>query len=297
MPIPESQLLVWSNLGATASAVSTHQSIRHALETSTKLADVRYEAYLQGSYRNTTNIRGDSDVDLVVQLTSAFQPNTSSLSAQDLQFYKSAMSDATYGWTQFRSDVLQALRVYYGTYQVEEGKKTIKVKAGSGRLQADVVVCIEHRKYMNYRPGQTEDYIEGMTFYVPSENRWVINYPKLHYDNGTKKNDRTNMQYKPVVRMFKNARSYMVERLMIPAGLSPSYFLECLLYNVPNTMYERSFQGSYCNIVNWLLKADLQTFLCQNEQLSLFGLEPEQWSISSARQLNHAFINLWNNWH
>ena len=39
-----------------------------------------YVSYLQGSYRNDTNIRGDSDVDLVLELNSVFKHDASVLS-------------------------------------------------------------------------------------------------------------------------------------------------------------------------------------------------------------------------
>ena len=51
-----------------------------------------------------------------------------------------------------------------------------------------------------------------MTFYVPAENRWVINYPKLHYKKGVEKNQNTDGKYKPTVRMFKNVRTYLIDR-------------------------------------------------------------------------------------
>ncbi|MFN8475904.1 MAG: nucleotidyltransferase [Anaerolineae bacterium] len=298
MPIPEYQLSTWSNIGATASAEATHHSIRNALEQSAKLSRVTYEAYLQGSYRNSTNIRGDSDVDLVVQLNSSFQGNTSGLSPEENNLFNRTFSDATYGWSEFRADVLEALRSYYGSTQVEEGKKTLKVKAGSGRLPADVVVCMQYRKYKSFRGLQSDNYVEGMTFYVPSENRWVINYPKVHYDNGAAKNQyaRTRGQYKPVIRMFKNTRSYLIQREKIEKSLAPSYYIECLLYNVPDRMFEASFQNSYYNVVKWLQSNVTSAFVCQNEQLGLFGPEAEQWTMDDAYKLNTEYINLWNNW-
>ncbi|MBW4626925.1 MAG: hypothetical protein KME49_15835 [Brasilonema octagenarum HA4186-MV1] len=61
MAISESQLQTWSNQGATVSAQQTHTSIRNALSNYQWISSVRYDAYLQGSYRNSTNVRGDSE--------------------------------------------------------------------------------------------------------------------------------------------------------------------------------------------------------------------------------------------
>jgi hypothetical protein len=288
MPIPESQLETWSRQGEAKTLKDTHESVRNALELYDWPGDVQYEVYLQGSYKNDTNIRGNSDVDIVVQLNSAFLTNLSEDWKRQFGF-----TSATYGWKEFRSDTLKALRNYYGDSEVSEGKKALKVK--TPYLPADVVVCLQYRKYPD-RPRSEDDFVEGMTFWVPSERRWVINYPKLHYANGVKKNQDTNERYKPTVRMFKNARTYLIERKVIPVDLAPSYFLECLLYNVPKDKFSSSLQSTFCNVINWLWEADFSQFVCQNEQLPLFGNTPEQWSEDKARRFLEAMVNLWANW-
>ena len=288
MPIPESQLETWSRQGEVKTLKETHESVRNALRDYDWPSHVQYEVYLQGSYKNDTNIRGSSDVDIVVQLNSTFRNNLSEDWKRHFGF-----TSATYRWEEFRSDTLEALRNYYGYWEVSEGKKTLKVK--TPYLPADVVVCLQYRKYPD-RPRSEDHFVEGMTFWVPSENRWVINYPKLHYENGVKKHQDTNERYKPTVRMFKNARTYLIERKVIPADLAPSYFLECLLYNVPKDKFSSNLQSTFCNVITWLWKADFSQFVCQNEQLSLFGNTPEQWSEDKARRFLEAMVNLWANW-
>jgi hypothetical protein len=291
MPIPESQLKTWSHQGAVTTAKQTHESIRAALKAYDWPKEVRYEVYLQGSYKNDTNIRGDSDVDIVVQLNSTFLSNLSVSWKRHFGF-----GAASYGWEEFKSDVLKALRNHYrdrDNSKVREGKKALKVTASY--LPADVVVCLQYRKYPD-RPRSKADFIEGMTFWVPSESRWVINYPKLHYQNGVKKNQDTNEQYKPTVRMFKNARTYLVDRGVIPADLAPSYFLECLLYNVPDDKFGPNLQSTFLKVMAWLRKADFGRFVCQNEQLPLFGSSPEQWSEDRAYRFLEAMVKLWNDW-
>ncbi len=298
MGIPESQLKTWANQGATVTAKATHESIRNALSGSDKLRDKSYEVYLQGSYKNDTNIRGDSDVDVVVQLNSTFSPDTSSLSPDDLARYQAAFSDATYQWADFRRDALAALRSYYGATAVSEGNYALKLAAGSGRLPAHVVVCLQYRKYLRFRSLDDQSWVEGFKFFTLRENRAVINFPKLHYDNGVKKNGQTctDGMYKPSVRMFKNARSYLVDQRSLGASVAPSYFLECLLYNVPDSEFSGSYQDAFCGVVNWLAKADMSGFLCQNGLMALFGASHEQWSVQSASTVVTSLINLWNGW-
>jgi hypothetical protein len=91
------------------------------------------------------------------------------------------------------------------------------------------------------------------------------------------------------VRLFKNCRG------SISGDATPSYFLECMLYNVPNSKFGSSYRDTFCNIVNWLSEASLNDFVCQNGQLKLFGLTPEQWNTNQARTFINNLISLWNN--
>lgn len=197
------------------------------------------------------------------------------------------LTPASYGWSNFRSDVLQVLKNYYGQSQITEGNKSIKIKANNGRLPADVVVCCQYRKYKTLN---SYDYVEGMTFWTRNDNRQVINYPKVHYDNGVSKHQNSNQSYKPAVRLFKNSRS------SVSGDTTPSYFLECMLYNVPSSNFGKSYQDTFWNVVNWLNKANLADFICQNGQLKLFGLTPEQWDTNKAQSFIQNVISLWNNW-
>jgi len=283
MAIPAHQLETWSHQGSVTTARQTHESIRKALEAYNWTRGVQYEVYLQGSYKNDTNVRGNSDVDVVMQLNSAFLSNLSDNWNRHFRF-----TSATYDWNEFRGDVLRALREYYGYSKVREGKKSLKVE--TSYLPADVVVCVQYRKYPKH-PRSEDDFTEGITFWVPSESRWVINYPKLHYENGVRKNQSTNGRYKSTVRMFKNARTNIAA-----ADLAPSYFLECLLYNVPTDKFSSDFQRTFYSVIHWLSNADFSQFICQNEQLPLFGNSPEQWSEDRARHFIKAMEYLWNNW-
>src|SRR6266446_1849281 len=125
MPIPESQLETWSHQGAVTTSSATYRSIQTALAAdSSPIKGKDYEVYLQGSYKNDTNIRGDSDVDVVVQLNDTFGRDLAALPESQKRLYQAAHSSATYLWGDFRKDVLQALRYYYGLRAVTEGDKS-----------------------------------------------------------------------------------------------------------------------------------------------------------------------------
>lgn len=270
--------------------------MRNDLSSSSYLQGRNSEVYLQGSYKNGTNIRGDSDVDIIVQLNSSFFEDLSGLSSDERGLISSIHSSASYGWANFRSDVLRSLRAYYGVSSITEGSKSIKVAASSGRLAADVVPCLHYRKYRYFRGIGDEKYIDGICFYTTSDHRKIISFPKPHYENGVLKNSSTNNRFKPSVRLFKNIRSYLVERGSITVDLAPSYFLECLIYNVPSREFGSSYSETLCNAVNFLSSTDLREFNCQDEQTKLFGSLPEQWVPENANQFIDAVINLWNNW-
>lgn len=58
MAISQEKLKSWALQGATVTAKSTHESVRNALKSSDELKRINFEVYLQGSYKNSTNIRG-----------------------------------------------------------------------------------------------------------------------------------------------------------------------------------------------------------------------------------------------
>jgi predicted nucleotidyltransferase len=297
MPIPESQLETWSHQGAVTTSSATYRSIQTALAAdSSPIKGKDYEVYLQGSYKNDTNIRGDSDVDVVVQLNDTFGRDLAALPESQKRLYQAAHSSATYLWGDFRKDVLQALRYYYGLRAVTEGDKSLKLAADRGRLAADVVPALHFRKYQYFYSLGNEGYVDGVKFLNRPDSRQVINFPKPHYENGVAKHSRTNQWYKPTVRMFKNARTHLIDDGTISEDLAPSYFLECLLYNAPDAKFGRSFEDTFVEIFNWLWEARIDGLVCQNEELPLFGTSPEQWDALKAKQLLEALKELWENW-
>lgn len=296
MVLSELELETWSHQGSTGLSSSSYESVRNALNVALNLASGKsFEVYLQGSYRNGTNIRGDSDVDIVVQLNSAFQYDYLSLTEEEKRrFHQKYTTEAKYLWKDFRNDVLDSLRNHYGVSSVTEGNKSIKILGNSSRLEADVVVCMQYRKYQNFDPTGNEKYVEGIVFYTTNGNVCEISYPKRHYENGVKKNDDTNGWYKPAVRMFKNIRGVLVDRGNIGRGLAPSYFLECLLYNVPNNEFQTSFQTTFYNLVNWLFRANLNSMVTQCELSNLFRGSNDRWSETAATQFIQSLVALWN---
>ena len=93
--------------------------------------------------------------------------------------------------------------------------------------------------------------------------------------------------------MFKAARNRLVEKKVLTKNDAPSYFIECLLYNVPDNLFKPKLAPTYTGIVDWLKKEELKDFECQNGRVDLFGSAQEQWSVKKARAFVRALQGLW----
>ncbi len=283
MPIPDSTLSRWGHHYSKEAPKQAHESISHALAsykgwtTESRCEEV----FLQGSYKNDTNLRRDSDVDVVVRLPARLRPQVAALSGDQLaksQTHKLILSR----WQLFRGQVLEALRATYGTKTVTSGHKSLKLSKGKIPAKADVVVTLS--------------YGTGIAFYLPKERRWVVSYPKQHQERGLLKEQAVNNRYKSTVRIFKNARNYLIQGHAIKDGAAPSYFIECLLYNIPDDRFTPSFVETYCGIVKYLAAANLEQFKCQNGVLKLFGTSGDQWDVDEAQIFIQALRRLWKKW-
>ena len=278
MSIPESTLARWSHHEAGTAFTQAHVPIREALEAHKGLSQFKYEVFLQGSYKNDTNLGGDSDVDVVVRLSSKLKPSVAALTGERLQENGSHRFVHRH-WKAFRDEALKALRARFGKV-AKSGCKTLKVPKGRIPADADLVVTVSHGV--------------GIGFYLSDERRWVVSYPQQHHSRGLKKEKAANSRFKRTIRMFKAARNRLVEKKVITKEDAPSYFIECLLYNVPNSMFRQDLAPTYTGILGWLKKAKLRDFQCQNGEVPLFGRGREQWTVQKAQAFLKALQGLWD---
>jgi hypothetical protein len=99
-----------------------------------------------------------------------------------------------------------------------------------------VVVAFEYRRYYKFNGTSDQSFDTGMAFFTP-DNTLIPNYPKQQSQYLTKKHQNTNNRVKPLVRIFKNMRNNLVADGKIGQKIAPSYFIEGLLYNVPNDKF------------------------------------------------------------
>lgn len=263
MAIPEPQLEVWSHQGSIAQSAQTYDAIQRILNDSTSPFYSRdFSVFLQGSYGNDTNVYRDSDVDVVICLNQTYYADTSPLGAQAKQNYDGAFRLATYAYADFKTEVLAWLMQAFGVH-VESGKKAIFIKGSGNRRDVDVLVCAQYRRYRSESTGVDTQYDEGIVFWT-SHGAEIVNFPKQHRENCTNKHQNTRQQFKRMVRMYKNMRNRMLDEKCIADGVAPSYYLEGMLWNVPDSNFVQSFEDSFVNTFNWVINADSTRLVCAN---------------------------------
>lgn len=295
MGIPEAQLQTWSSQGSIQQSAKTYQTIKAALEApTTKYAARPFQVFLQGSYGNDTNIYAESDVDIVIRVDSNYHYDLSNLPQEQQNVFNTALSPGNYDYWLYRNQVIEALQSQFGQ-AVKSDKKAIKIAAGNGRRNADVIPAFLYRRFYKFKSQYDQDYREGISF-VTTAGESIGNFPKQHSENLTTKHQATNEWFKPTVRIFKNMRSTLVDRGIIAAGVAPSYYIEGLIYNVPNQSFGKTYKDTILNVLKHLHSADRTKFVCANELYYLARNTSATWSTENCTTYVNACIKLWNDW-
>ncbi|WP_146362262.1 nucleotidyltransferase domain-containing protein [Arthrobacter yangruifuii] len=207
-----------------------------------------FSIYAKGSYANNTNVKSDSDVDVVVECRDVCY----------LQEHDPAKGGHPSGnpytgpWSpdKLRKEVAAALEKKFPG-SVTAGSTAFEVDASSARVNADVVPSFMYKLYFS-----DGTYREG-TRVFKKDGTSIVNYPKLQLEEGKAKNVRTNGSYKKTVRILKRLENELVSK-----GLTeevPSYLLECLIYNCPEEYFKRdtwrgTMRGCLAEIFNHTIR-------------------------------------------
>lgn len=234
--------------------------------------------FAQGSYRNGTNFRGESDVDVGVLAPDLFFYNLPQGSTK-ADF---GIVDATYSHAELKDDVCTALRDHLKPGAVRRGNKAIEVSETTYHVEADVAVFLRHRRYAS-----EGSFISGVEMRA-DDGTQIINWPDQHYDNGVAKNEATGGRYKEVVRSLKGVNSEL------PNPIS-TFLIECLAWNVPDELLNA---GSLSDVVRKAL-----TFLYQElgndssdewgevSELKYLFRASQKWTKAQARTF---VVDAWN---
>lgn len=212
----------------------------------------KVKVFLQGSYANSTNVRQDSDVDIVVCYDNAYYSDLSSLTDQEKITHNQSSVTHDYHFPEFKNDVESLLRTNYGS-SVARKEKCLTIDGNTYRVSADVVPCFTHKRF--HAPQAVS--VEGIQLFTDTNNITVINFPDHHKTNGQTKNQSTNQKYKAIVRILKNCRNHLVDNNSINDKLMSSFLLESLVWNVPETHFNTSTHKDAVNNVISKIYADM----------------------------------------
>lgn len=266
----------------------TERMIREAINAHPAFTTLSRKVYAKGSYANNTNVRSDSDVDIAVECTTLFYyDKTSPDLGTSITPYTGEWSDPQ----RLRDELIAALRAKFGPDVDTSGSTAIQVHSSSARVEADVVPCFEYRYYYS-----ASSWVEGARVYK-TDGTHVENYSALQLTNGRNKNNRTNQAYKKAVRILKR-----LENAMVSDGTHrevPSFFIECLVYNCPDSLFAAStwtatVEGVLAHIYNQLDGAeptdDDDRWLEVNDTKFLFH-SSQKWTRKDARDFTYAGWN------
>jgi hypothetical protein len=263
-------------------------AIKNALAASDKLKNRGYSVLLQGSYRNNTNVRGESDVDIGVVCSETFFMDLPDGTERETF----GIAPATYHYAQFKNEVGEALTSYFGAGAVTRGNKAFDVRETSYHVEADVAPFFEHRRY-----AKSGTFNEGVELRPDSGvPQRVINWPEQHYKNGVAKNKETSTRFKAMVRVLKSLRNEMVEAKIAAAEPAIGFLIECMVWNVPNDNFGNTrYEHDLRNILAFLYHATKSDEGCSEwgevSELKYLFRGGQKWTRAQA----HAFIlAAWN---
>ena len=118
----------------------------------------------------------------------------------------------------------------------------------------DIVPSLRYKDYTNDIYLNKNNCISGVLIKT-NDGKEIINYPEQSRINSIEKNKKTAYYYKKIVRILKNIKNDMIETGVSGINSVSSYGLECLVYNVPNTIFyswngTRSLKDITINVVN-----------------------------------------------
>ena len=258
-------------------------AVRKALGASEKLSKLSIDVFAQGSYCNRTNVREDSDVDVCVRCTNSFFYDLpQGVTPADCGF----VVPGPVNYATFKNDVGLALTAYFKDGHVTRGRKAFDIKANTYRIAADVVPCFEFRRY-----GASLIPTKGTAF-SPDNGGRIQNWPEQNYANGVAKNKDTGGRFKDVVRILKRLRNKMNDEKNAAAAPIPSFLIECLVWNSPNSAfghdtYTADVRETLAHLFNNTMKLDDCKEWGEISELKYLFWTGQPWNFSQA----HAFLS------
>ncbi len=268
------------------------EAIKDAVRRDYNLENKTVITFPQGSYRNRTNVRQDSDVDVCVLCEDTFFYDLpAGISDEYVGFYP-----ATYKFGSYKNDVERALVNCFGRANVKRGNKAFDVNESSNRIDIDAVPCFTFRQYYHEIGTGKLYYHEGIALIPDNTHHLITNFPIQQFNNGVSKNNATNRRFKKTVRIVKNLRHEMEETGFASSRVMVSFLIESLIWNVPNNLfYTASLSEMIQGVITYLWNCT-QTVATCNSWKEVNGIkylfhDSQSWTCS---QVNQFIIDAWN---
>lgn len=261
---------------------NAERAIRNAIAASDKLNRRDIKVFAQGSYRNNTNVRKDSDVDVgILCYDTFFMDLPEGYTRENFR-----IDPTTYQYKQFKDEVGEALIAYFGKSSVLRGNKAFDIHENSYHVDADVAPFFEHRRYST-----DGSYLSGVEL-QPDNGGKVINWPEQHYQNGVSKNTETNRRFKALVRIIKSLCNEMSDKGITEAKPILGFLIECLVWNVPNDQFGYStYKSDVRSCLAFLFNNTMNDEQCSEwgevSELKYLFRGRQKWT----RQQAHSFIS------
>lgn len=256
-------------------------AIKDAIKNSTALGNRTIDVFAQGSFRNRTSVRQDSDVDVGVLCTDFYFYEADDAEAHRIE---AALAGSTYSYRQYKNEVEAALVARFGRSHVKRGNKAIDINENTYRVDADVVACFELHKYYRDAYGTLRIH-KGVALLCDNDGKRVTNFPEQQFNNGRDKNTATGRRFRAQVRIVKTLRNEMDEIGIAAAKPIASYLIESLAWNWSTNEYLRhaTYESRVIAFLEWVA-ASTQTILScftwmeVNNIKYLFG-EHNKWTV------------------
>ncbi len=242
--------------------------------------------YLQGCYACKTNTKFQSKIEIIVEVNKTREFDYDTMVSSSMQMRDDFFIDFEHYFNvkRFKQVLADEIKKILGI-RIIIGATTILIPSfGSVQHSIDVFPCFKY-KYFTPEGGS----IRSKLVYDEKLEEHFLMFTNLHTVNGNLKDTMTQGNFKRMVRFMKNLVAISAredKNIHFVRG----YYVECLLYNVPNEMYlvtDGKLSSVFLKVINWLNFANLNDFICQNQMWSLWGNADGFWDQHSARQ----FIN------
>jgi len=266
--------------------------VREAINAHPELRDLDKLIYTKGSYPNNTNVRRDSDVDVVVELQECvyydYRPGVAPPAPSPGSPYEGP-------WTprNWRATINEALTDAFGSASVDtSGKVATEISSVPGsRPSADVVPSFLYHRYDDAARTSLE---QGSCVFPTNGGAKIVNWPEQQLTNGRAKNVRTGQRYKNYVRALKNSENTLAASGTI--SNLPSYLMECLVFNVPDaTLNTGTLDKGFQETLRWLyLRLDdgtAQTEWVEPNWCKWLFKGVQKWTVGDAKTL---VLETWN---